>query len=56
MESTYITTKTKHTAGTSTSSPHVAGLLAYYLSTYPEKEPEFSMDVSPAVFKERVLH
>lgn len=55
VESTFITTKTALMAGTSMSSPHVAGLLAYFLSLYPEKESEFAMDVSPAALKEIVL-
>lgn len=55
VESTFVTTKTANMAGTSMSSPHVAGLLAYFLSLYPEKESEFAMDVSPATLKEIVL-
>lgn len=56
IESTYITTKTANMSGTSMATPHVAGLLAYHLSMYPERESEFSMDVSPAILKERVLY
>lgn len=55
VESTFITTKTAHMAGTSMSSPHVAGLLAYFLGLYPEKYLEFAMDVSPAMLKKLVL-
>lgn len=55
VESTYITTKTTQMAGTPMSSPHVAGLLAYYLSLYPEKGSEIAMDISPATLKELIL-
>lgn len=39
-------------SGTSMSSPHVAGPLAYFLRSFPNKESVFVVDVSPAALKQ----
>ncbi|KAK6457370.1 peptidase S8/S53 domain-containing protein [Scheffersomyces xylosifermentans] len=41
--STYIWSETTSMSGTSMASPHIAGLLSYYLSLYPEPESEYSV-------------
>lgn len=43
-------------SGTSMASPHVAGLLAYYLSLQPEKSSAFAVeDIAPAKLKEDIM-
>lgn len=41
--------------GTSMASPHVTGILAYYLSLYPEIGSEFATVVTPTELRRRVL-
>jgi len=46
----------RNTSGTSTTSPHVAGLLAYFLSLMPDRESEYWVrDMEPKKMKEIVL-
>lgn len=42
-------------SGTSMASPHVAGLLAYFLSLQPDKDSAFAMEVTPKQLKNRIL-
>lgn len=43
-------------SGTSMASPHVAGLLAYYLSLQPESDSAFAVaDITPAKLKEDII-
>ncbi|KAL1958651.1 hypothetical protein VTO42DRAFT_3994 [Malbranchea cinnamomea] len=43
-------------SGTSMASPHIAGLLAYYLSLQPEKDSAFAVeDLTPAKLKENII-
>ncbi|KAG2731251.1 hypothetical protein G9P44_005667 [Scheffersomyces stipitis] len=43
-------------SGTSMSTPHVAGLLSYYLSLFPEPESEFAVaSLDPQTLKSKVL-
>lgn len=54
--STYIWSNTASMSGTSMASPHIAGLLSYYLSLYPEPESEYSVAVlDPATLKDKVI-
>lgn len=54
--STYIWQPTASMSGTSMASPHVAGLLAYFLSLTPTEGSEFAMgNVDPTLLKTNVL-
>jgi cerevisin len=58
--STYIgsETATATLSGTSMASPHVAGLLTYYLSLYPDSKSEFAsgkVSVTPAQLKKKII-
>lgn len=54
--STYIYGDTTSMSGTSMASPHIAGLLAYYLSLQPDLGSEFSTGLlEPAVLKEKII-
>lgn len=55
IELTYIWNPTTVMSGTLMASPHVAGLLTYYLSLAPELTLEYTVDVDPATMKARVL-
>lgn len=58
--STYIGSNdaTATLSGTSMASPHIAGLLAYYLSLQPSTDSEFSISgsVSPEQLKKNLIH
>lgn len=58
--STYIGSSdaTATLSGTSMASPHIAGLLAYYLSLQPSTDSEFSIagSVSPEQLKKNLIH
>lgn len=53
--STFTWSKTVTMSGTSMASPHVAGLLAYYLSLQPEASSGFASPVDPLSFKAKLL-
>lgn len=56
IESTYIWNDKATLSGTSMASPHVAGLLSYYLSLLPEGSSEFSNGViEPKDMKRKLL-
>lgn len=56
IESTYIWNDKATLSGTSMASPHVAGLLSYYLSLLPEDSSEFSNGViEPKDMKRKLL-
>lgn len=55
IELTYIWSPTTVMSGTLMASPHVAGLLSYYLSLVPELSSEFAVPVDPASMKARLL-
>ncbi|KAI3404524.1 SUB8 [Candida oxycetoniae] len=55
IESTFIWSDSAEMSGTSMASPHIAGLLAYYLSLQPEPSSEFFELVDPATLKKRLL-
>jgi cerevisin len=58
IQSTWIGSKTaiNTISGTSMASPHLAGLLSYFLSLQPSKESEYGMaDISPAKLKANLL-
>lgn len=55
IELTYIWSPTTVMSGTSMASPHVAGLLSYYLSLAPELTSDFVVDTDPATMKKRLL-
>ncbi|KAI0464234.1 hypothetical protein LJB42_001839 [Komagataella kurtzmanii] len=59
IESTYIglPTSTRVLSGTSMASPHVAGLLSYYLSLQPGHESQYNSgdSLTPAQLKARIL-
>lgn len=55
IELTYIWNPTTVMSGTLMASPHVAGLLSYYLSLAPEQSLEYKIDLDPATMKARVL-
>ncbi|ANZ76559.1 BA75_04109T0 [Komagataella pastoris] len=59
IESTYVglPTSTRVLSGTSMASPHVAGLLSYYLSLQPGHESQFHSgdSLTPAQLKARIL-
>lgn len=56
ITSTYIFGDTAVMSGTSMASPHIAGLLSYYLSLQPDINSEFSKGLlQPAVLKEKVI-
>ncbi|KAK6199236.1 peptidase S8/S53 domain-containing protein [Scheffersomyces amazonensis] len=55
VKSTFIVGGTAEMAGTSMSSPHVAGILAYLLSLYPEQGSEYAIDVSTESLKAILL-
>lgn len=42
-------------SGTSLAAPHVTGLLAYFLSLYPDSESEYAIDLSPDKLRSIVL-
>jgi len=56
--STWIGSKyaTNTISGTSMASPHVAGLLAYYLSLQPSKESDYAVaEITPKKLKENII-
>ncbi|CAI5758068.1 unnamed protein product [Candida verbasci] len=53
IESTFIWSDTTVMSGTSMASPHVAGLLAYYLSLLPGHNSEFYTD--PSIIQNKVI-
>lgn len=55
IELTYIWSPTTVMSGTLMASPHVAGLLSYYLSLAPDPKSEFAVDTTPEVMKKRLL-
>ncbi|ERS99506.1 subtilisin-like proteinase Spm1 [Sporothrix schenckii ATCC 58251] len=58
IQSTWIGSKTaiNTISGTSMASPHVAGLLAYYLSLQPDTDSEYSVaPITPAKLKSNLL-
>jgi cerevisin len=58
IQSTWIGSKTaiNTISGTSMASPHLAGLLSYFLSLQPSKDSEYGMaDISPAKLKANLL-
>lgn len=56
IKSTYIYGETSVLSGTSMASPHVAGLLAYYLSLAPEVTSEFSSGLlTPEALKQKLI-
>ncbi|CAK9439652.1 uncharacterized protein LODBEIA_P37520 [Lodderomyces beijingensis] len=55
IESTFIWSDSAEMSGTSMASPHVAGLLAYYLSLQPEQTSEYAELVEPATLKKRLI-
>ncbi|KAL6452737.1 PRB1 Cerevisin [Candida maltosa Xu316] len=55
IESTFIWSDTTVMSGTSMASPHIAGLLAYYLSLQPDINSEFyTKAVDPATLKKKL--
>ncbi|KAG0654562.1 serine protease [Maudiozyma exigua] len=59
IPSTYIggnNNSTEVMSGTSMSSPHVAGLVAYFLNLQPEPESEFYTFVTPNQLKEKIIN
>lgn len=55
--STFIWSETTLMSGTSMASPHVAGLLSYFLSLQPDINSEFAVEgiIEPAALKSKVL-
>jgi len=59
IKSTWIGSKhaTNTISGTSMASPHIAGLLAYYLSLAPAKDSEFAVsELTPAKLKKALIN
>lgn len=59
IPSTYIGVNNNSTevmSGTSMSAPHVAGLIAYFLSLQPESDSEFYNHVTPNQLKEKIIN
>ena len=58
IKSTWIGSpyKTNVISGTSMASPHIAGLLAYYLSMQPAKDSEYAIaDITPKQLKQNII-
>ena len=58
IQSTWIGSKyaTNTISGTSMASPHIAGLLAYYLSLQPAEDSEYAVpDISPSQLKKNII-
>jgi cerevisin len=56
IESTYIYGGTARLSGTSMASPHVAGLLSYYLSLLPEEASEYAKgNIDPTELKRKLI-
>lgn len=58
IESTWIGSKyaTNTISGTSMASPHIAGLLAYYLSMQPAKDSGYAVaEITPRVLKKHII-
>lgn len=57
IESTWIGSKyaTNTISGTSMASPHVAGLLAYFLSLQPSEESGYFTELKPAQLKKNII-
>ncbi|ODV81132.1 subtilisin-like protein [Suhomyces tanzawaensis NRRL Y-17324] len=57
IESTFIWSPSAKMSGTSMASPHIAGLLSYYLSLYPGIDSEFSNGkvLKPADLKRKLI-
>ncbi|KAK6198633.1 peptidase S8/S53 domain-containing protein [Scheffersomyces amazonensis] len=56
IESTYIWSETTLMSGTSMATPHITGLLSYYLSLYPETTSEYSKaPLTPETLKKNLI-
>ncbi|KAG5419142.1 SUB8 [Candida metapsilosis] len=56
IESTFIWSDSAEMSGTSMASPHIAGLLSYFLSLQPEQSSEyFTGLIEPAVLKKKLI-
>lgn len=57
IQSTWIGSKyaTNTISGTSMASPHICGLLAYYLSLQPASDSEYSTTITPAELKDNLV-
>lgn len=53
--STFTWSKTVSMSGTSMASPHIAGLLSYYLSLQPEVSSQYATPVDPLSLKAKLL-
>ena len=56
--STWIGSKdaTNTISGTSMASPHICGLLTYFLSLTPSSDSDYTVPVTPAKLKKRMVH
>lgn len=53
--STFTWSKSAMMSGTSQATPHVTGLLAYFLSLYPEVDSDYATDFDPLLLKSKFL-